>query len=163
MWSSAPSPALNQSVSIYQVDCQPLSFPTCVCCLRQPQLMALNTTPPLAVAAAKGGSVACLQILLQAGAGVDSVTAERGTALMLAALERLLAFVNVLLQNGASPHTRNKMGASAAMLAAQSGSPECLKAILDLVAILTRWASIPRPLPSTPPPSMAIWLACACF
>ena len=91
---------------------------------------------PLA-AAAKGGHVACVQLLLDAGATVDAPDEEGVTALLVSASAGHSKVVKALIAAGADINSTDADGMSALFMAAENSDRATVKLLLDAGADAT--------------------------
>ncbi|XP_022143155.1 ankyrin-1 [Momordica charantia] len=90
-----------------------------------------DITPLLSAVAA--GSLACLDLLIQAGAKVN-VSAGGATPLHIAADSGNLEIINSLLQAGADPNATDEDGVKPIQVAAARGSREAIEILLPLTS-----------------------------
>ena len=91
--------------------------------------------------AAMNGSHQCIDLLIKAGADVNTLDPCGGTALMLAARSGHFKSVNILLKAGAEVSIADKYNVTAVMAAAQWGYDACVKALIEAGADV----NIPNP------------------
>ncbi|CAL1543480.1 unnamed protein product, partial [Lymnaea stagnalis] len=83
---------------------------------------------------ARHGHLACVRVLVSAGARVDVTDANGSTALMYAVLRGHNQCVDVLISSGAVVNIQNANQDSALSLAVLNGSTECVKLLIDAKA-----------------------------
>jgi ankyrin repeat protein len=82
--------------------------------------------------AAKNGSAAMIEVLVNAGAEVNALNANGTTPLMLAAASGKTAALTILIDHGANPNLRDTTnGQTAAMFAAALGRGEAIKVLAE--------------------------------
>src|ERR671919_413354 len=99
-----------------------------------------NGINDLMVAASRGGDLARLNELLDAGVDPNALLRDEWTALMIAALNNHPQVVAALLRRGAYADAANATGWTALMIAERKGHTE--------VARLLRHGRVEKPLPS---------------
>ncbi|KAK3310943.1 uncharacterized protein B0T15DRAFT_519936 [Chaetomium strumarium] len=87
--------------------------------------------PPPLVYAAKKRHAAVMELLLEAGADVDSVDGTRRTALLYAAANRDERIVKLLLDGGADPEAKDPSGRTPLSLTPELGNESIAKLLLD--------------------------------
>jgi ankyrin repeat protein len=107
------------------------------------QSIALPFVPPVTVAsrnsegdtplhiAAIWGYLEAIELLIRAGANVNSVGDMGYTPLLHAVAYGHLAAIRVLLSGGASPHVRSEFGTTAVEAAMRSGNTELIALFFD--------------------------------